>query len=125
MSKVFSVIKLWGPFFLIIFLIFIFSSIPERNLPELGLGQGDLLFRKGGHMVGYCLLALTFWYGMRWDRKRWWFAWMVAVLYAFADEFHQSFVPGRTPLLGDVAIDSVAAGLGLFFRYVMMKFKKN
>lgn len=37
----------------------------------------------------------------------------VAVLYAFLDEWHQSFVPGRSPSLQDVAIDAAGAALGV------------
>ncbi|MBE3116287.1 VanZ family protein [Candidatus Bathyarchaeota archaeon] len=122
MGKVLAVINKWGPFLFVIVLIFIFSNIPKNKMPDLA--QGDLILKKGGHMLGYCLLALTFWYGLRWDKKRWWLAWLVAVLYAITDEFHQSFIPGRTPLLGDVAIDSFAAGLGVWVRYVLMRFKE-
>jgi VanZ family protein len=37
-----------------------------------------------------------------------WALWTVLVIVAYAsfDEFHQSFVPGRTALVGDVMIDS-------------------
>jgi VanZ family protein len=30
------------------------------------------------------------------------------------DEWHQSFQPGRTPLLSDVVIDACGAGIALF-----------
>lgn len=33
--------------------------------------------------------------------------------YALSDEFHQGFIPGRTPSLTDVLIDSVGVALGL------------
>lgn len=33
--------------------------------------------------------------------------------YAFSDEFHQAFIPGRTSTLTDVLIDSVGVALGL------------
>lgn len=123
MGKVLAVIYKWGPFLVNMVLIFMFSSIPKNKLPDLA--QSDFIVKKGGHMLGYFLLALTFWYGLRWDKKRWWLAWMVAVLYAITDEFHQSFSPGRTPSLGDVAFDSIAAGLGVWVGYVMMKFKES
>ena len=116
-------LKNWGPFLLIVVLIFIFSSIPKHDLPDLA--QSDLMVKKGEHMLGYFLLALTFWYGLSWDKERWWLAWMVAVLYAITDEFHQSFIPGRTPLPGDVAIDSIAAGLGILVGFVMTKIKED
>jgi len=122
MGKKLIVLNRWGPFLLIIVLIFIFSSIPKYRLPDLA--QNDFTLKKGGHILGYCLIALTFWYGFKWEKKRWWLVWIVAVLYAISDELHQSFVPGRTPSLEDVAIDSFAAGLGLLIGYVMVKFKE-
>ncbi|MBR5116337.1 MAG: VanZ family protein, partial [Lachnospiraceae bacterium] len=41
------------------------------------------------------------------------FALIIAVLYAASDEFHQSFVPGRSCMLGDVGIDSLGALAGI------------
>ena len=38
---------------------------------------------------------------------------LIAVLYAASDEFHQSFVPGRSCMLGDVGIDSLGALAGI------------
>ncbi|UYJ41604.1 MAG: VanZ family protein [Lachnospiraceae bacterium] len=37
------------------------------------------------------------------------FSWMIAVLYACTDEYHQLFVPGRSGQLRDVMIDAVGA----------------
>ena len=36
-------------------------------------------------------------------------AMLLAVLYAFSDEWHQTFVPGRKGTLRDVAINAVGA----------------
>ncbi|GAJ38335.1 putative VanZ family protein [Parageobacillus caldoxylosilyticus NBRC 107762] len=41
-------------------------------------------------------------------------AWVLAVVCACFDEWHQSFQPGRTPLLSDVVIDAFGAGIALF-----------
>jgi hypothetical protein len=46
-------------------------------------------------------------------RAAWW-AWVLVVLYAIGDEIHQAFVPGRTPLVTDVAIDSIGGLLGIY-----------
>jgi hypothetical protein len=46
-------------------------------------------------------------------RAAWW-AWVIAVLYAICDEIHQAFVPGRTPLVTDVGIDSIGSLVGIF-----------
>ncbi|MDI1321017.1 MAG: VanZ family protein, partial [bacterium] len=38
---------------------------------------------------------------------------LLAAVYAATDEFHQSFVPGRTASLGDVLIDITGAFVAL------------
>jgi VanZ family protein len=60
------------------------------------------------------LLVLAAWYGLGWDKKRWWIAGVIIILYAITDEFHQSFMPGRTALWFDVLIDTIGARAGLF-----------
>ncbi len=109
----------WGPLVLMMGLIFAFSSVPKRELPDFY--QWDTLFKKGGHVLGYCLLALACWHGLGWDKKRWWIAWGAAIIYAVTDEIHQSFVPGRTSLLSDVVIDSIAAAVGIFVKFLTKK----
>jgi VanZ family protein len=37
---------------------------------------------------------------------------LLTVFYGVTDEIHQSFVPGRTPELRDLAADAVGAGVG-------------
>ena len=39
-------------------------------------------------------------------------AFVLAVSYGLTDEFHQSFVPGRTPELRDLAADALGAAAG-------------
>jgi VanZ family protein len=36
----------------------------------------------------------------------------IGILYALSDEFHQSFVPGRTPSIGDLVADTVGLAVG-------------
>ncbi|MCX6031937.1 MAG: VanZ family protein [Chloroflexi bacterium] len=67
------------------------------------------------HLVIYATLALLWERALRGTGVRrpalWAFA--IAVLYGLSDEFHQSFVPGRTATVFDAATDAVAAGLAL------------
>jgi VanZ family protein len=106
-------------------MIFIFSSTPLVDLPNYGFW--DTLVKKGGHMTGYGLLTGAYWYGLGFDRKKGWLAWLLAVLYATTDEFHQSFTPGRHPspvdvLLFDGGGGAIALiGLTAWFRYRKQK----
>jgi VanZ family protein len=49
---------------------------------------------------------------LRYDKRQYWLAWLLAVLYAATDEFHQSFVPGRNPSIVDIFLFD---GLGALF----------
>jgi len=104
--------------------IFGFSSIPSSGMPDFGLL--DLLVKKGGHALGYGLLALAYLRGLKGNEGGLTFrylviAWALATLYSATDEFHQSFVPGRNPALIDVLIDSVGAALALLIRCKYLK----
>ena len=91
-------------------------------------GWVDYIVKKGGHALGYGLLALAYLYALKGGSKdilsRWFFlAWGMAVLFSTTDEFHQSFVPGRHPAVTDVLIDSLGAAvaLTLVHRYYQQK----
>lgn len=102
----------WGPALLLMAVIFLFSSIPSKEMPNFG--EFDLSFKKGGHMIGYALLAIAYLHGLRSTQpKAWTAAWLMAILYAITDEIHQSFVPGRGPWVVDVVIDAIGALIGL------------
>lgn len=96
--------------------IFTFSSIPLRDLPNFS--WADVVVKKGGHMIGYALLALSYWFALKPEKgKNWkyWLAWVLAILYATTDEFHQSFVPGRHASPIDVLVfDNLGAAIALF-----------
>jgi len=102
----------WLPAVALMMAIFIFSSLPSSELPDYGFW--DMLIKKGGHMTGYALLALAYWYWLGFDPQKGWLAWLLAVLYAASDEFHQSFTPGRHPSPLDVIIyDNLGALLAV------------
>ena len=73
------------------------------------------LIRKSAHFTEYGVL---FWLLLRGPmRGRPYLALTVCVVYAFLDEGHQILVPGRTPSLYDVALDSTGA---LFSRFLSL-----
>lgn len=95
-------------------------------MPSFGLL--DYVVKKGGHALGYGLLGLFYWRGLKGENDsvepRWFFlAWIMAVLYSVTDEFHQSFVPGRHPAVTDVMIDASGAAVALLLanRYYKRK----
>ncbi len=91
--------------------IFLFSSRSSSELPNYG--SWDYLVKKSAHAIGYGLLALSYLYAL--PKKNYFLAWLLAVLYSLTDEFHQSFVPGRTPSLIDVFVfDNLGAVIMLF-----------
>ena len=46
----------------------------------------------------------------------------LAIAYGLSDEFHQSFVPGRSPDLHDVVADGVGGFLGSSIAALLVKF---
>ncbi len=102
----------WLPAVLIMAAIFALSSIPSKEMPSFGVW--DFILKKSGHMLGYALLGFSYLRAIN-TRGKWAIlaALLAVVLYAFSDEFHQSFVPGRDSSIVDVAIDAAGACLGM------------
>ena len=74
--------------------------------------------RKSGHFTEYFMLSLLVLRGIRGGRRELRLAWMAITLlavacYASLDEFHQRFVPGRTPAISDVFLDTTAGAIAL------------
>ncbi len=108
---------LWGPVFLWAGVIFYFSSIPNLNS---GLGKWDWILRKGCHIGEYALLAGFLMRAIRgtWplsNRRLVTLCLSLILVYAIADEFHQSFVPGRGMSARDVLIDVMSASLTILW----------
>jgi VanZ family protein len=70
------------------------------------------VIRKCGHFVEYFILSLLVLRGIRAGRRDSRIVWALAAIaivacYASLDEFHQIFVPGRTPAVADVLLDTI------------------
>jgi len=95
-------------------LIFLLSSLPASRLPDFG--AIDFLIKKGGHATGYALLGLAYFFALPPRLSpgyRAAMALIMALLFALSDEYHQSFVEGRTSSLRDVLIDGGGATIAL------------
>lgn len=111
-------------------LISIAQSIPGRLLPPVvwmgviyalsdrsTLPYPDDLDAKlvsiAGHFTVFAVLAVLFWWALGLGRMaaghRAVTAAVLAVVYGVVDEWHQSFVPGRTPDVLDILTDAAGA----------------
>jgi len=103
----------WLPALFVMLVIFLFSAQPSPDLPNFD--WADKIVKKGGHVVGYALLAWSYWHGFDYQKEKRWLAWLFTVLYAVTDEFHQSLVSGRHPSVWDVVIfDNLGALISLW-----------
>lgn len=113
--------KLWLPVFLWCGVIFYFSSIPQLST---GWGIWDLILRKAAHLTEYAILTFLFYRAIKGSFNPvsfylvFWPS-LLTVLYAVSDEFHQSFVLGRTASGLDLLIDSI----GIIIFYIFIKSK--
>lgn len=118
MKKILSIVPRWFPALFMMLVIFTVSSLPGDNLPNFL--TWDYLVKKASHSIGYGLLALSYLHLLKNYPKRYWLAWLMAVLYSVTDEFHQSFVFGRHASFYDAAVfDNLGAliALGLHTMY--------
>ena len=102
---------LWAPVAAFMAVIFAFSG--TSSPPSVGVND------KTGHVVGYgtlgalavratagaTLAGVTGGSAIA--------AWGIATAYGVTDEYHQSFVPGRTPDVADVLADAAGAGASI------------
>jgi len=97
-----------GAWMALIFFLSAQSQLPSPNDPWL-----NFLFKKSGHFIAYAILAFLFWRALPTSRLVWAWSWLLTVLYACTDEFHQSFVENRHPAVRDVIIDACGAATAL------------
>ncbi len=114
----------WLPAVVVMAAIFWFSAQPITKLPNFS--WADMLIKKSGHMIGYALLAVSYWVGLDRKHELWWLAWVLAIGYALTDEYHQSFVFGRHSTILDVLIyDNLGALIGLWLMQRSLKQKRS
>jgi VanZ family protein len=103
--------------------IFYLSSIP--HLQATSDPTGNFLSRKLGHLIEYAVLFLLIYRATGYRRLV--LTFLLTASYGVSDEWHQSFVPSRSPQLEDVGFDTLGAVIGVilwrFFPTQKMKLK--
>jgi VanZ family protein len=91
-------------------------------LSDESVGKVVFLVRKTAHLVEYSILAILLWRALRggaeagaapWCWRQASGVWLMGVVCAMADEFHQVWVSGRYGTWGDVLLDALGAAIGL------------
>ena len=101
----------WLPLLVWMGLIYWFSDQSQPfTMPQSWLQD---VVGVAGHFTGYAVLALL-WRRALAPRRAATLAFVLTLLYALSDEFHQTFVPGRSGNVPDLLVDAAGAGLGLW-----------
>jgi VanZ family protein len=93
-------------------IIFIISAQPKEALERLGLS--GLFVSVAGHLTTYFILMTLLVLAFRFAngvpfRRACLISFVIVAVYGLSDEYHQSFVPGRTPTVVDWIVDLIGA----------------
>lgn len=102
----------WVPALAWALIIFVLSSQPTLPNPA-GIDDKPAHAATYGVLAVACLIGLAGARAGRVSGRLALVAWVLATLYGVSDEWHQSFVPGRTPDVADVLADAVGAALAV------------
>lgn len=122
---------------LIMVLIFYFSSqdgtksdtqslfFVKMLLSYLPENLGNFIIRKGAHFtiyaaLGFCLYQSCFQWTKSMGLGSSLISLLIAFLYACSDEWHQTFIAGRSGALKDVLLDSLGAGCGIVISVLLL-----
>jgi len=107
-------IALWAPVAIWMTVIFYLSN--QSSLPHAPDQLFDLIGRKLAHFSEYALLAVLVGRALAGSGKSpvraFSYTLAICLLYAAGDEWHQSFVPLRTPSPVDIGIDMLGTTSG-------------
>ncbi|MEA3355035.1 MAG: VanZ family protein [Patescibacteria group bacterium] len=109
-------IKLWIPVIIWAGIIYSFSSMSINK--EVEFSWMDFIIKKSAHVIEY---AVLFWLVFRAvsdnnknvSKSIFIKVFIITVLYAFSDEWHQTFVAGREGTLRDVGFDTIGTLISL------------
>lgn len=105
------------------------SKLEKENI----MNTMESIIRKMAHfsiytVVGLLLMALVSTYNIK-EKNRLIITLTTGIIYASSDEIHQSFVPGRSPMITDIVIDTMGVILGILLiilgKKIIKKYREN
>ena len=119
-------VLLWTAVVIWAALIFFFSAQPNLST---SLGFPDLILRKMAHLTEYGVFFLLLWRALRQhdlpQKGALTAGALLAMAYAASDEYHQSFVRGRTASPIDVSIDTVGILIAVLLALLLLRKKPD
>lgn len=118
-------------------------QIPPEDVPDIQLNYGDqqvsstnlyafleFIVRKSGHIIGYFILTVLLFITMSYVTIQRGLKFLVvgllSISYAALDEWHQTFVPGRTGRLIDVyGVDLIGVLIGLIICFIVFRLRER
>ena len=104
-------LKPWLPAIIWAGIIFLVSNQQINNFSPFS--WPDFILKKSAHVIEYAILFWLVWHA----HKSFKLCFIITVLYALSDEWHQTLVAGREGTLRDVGFDS----LGMLFSWNFLK----
>jgi len=92
-------------------------SLDSANDADGQIDLLNLMVRKTTHILVFGFLAFLLFKSLEVYRFSYLFSWVLTILYAMSDEYHQSFMPGRVSSLKDVFLFD---GIGAFVVLLMV-----
>jgi VanZ family protein len=118
-----KLLKAWIPIIVLASLIFTFSSFPSGTANQIVLW--DYLIKKTAHLTLYGMLGLLFYRMFRMYKfdlqDSGFYAVICAMFYGISDEFHQSFIAGRTSRPYDVLFDTIGAATAILVLWSILQ----
>lgn len=105
------------------------NEIEKENI----MNTMERIIRKMAHFsiytaVGLLLMSLVSTYNIK-EKNRLIITLITGIIYASSDEIHQSFVPGRSPMITDIVIDTMGVILGILLiilgKKIIKKYREN
>lgn len=105
----------------------VISQICDNKIREKD--KLETIVRKSAHMLIYTIGGILFFlYFNTYDivfKKKIIYSIIICVIYAITDEIHQGFVPGRSPQITDILIDTAGVNIGIVISYWILKINKK